>query len=230
MAALLLHSEKETLTIHDGSVWSPDGRSLPFAQVLKGTFGAGAGAAILGKGVYTPSEDILGLEDIGKVKLEAFSSLAVFHSYAALGAEVAVDLETGVVKVLRFVAAHDVGKAINPVNCRQQIEGALSMGLGYGLMEEYVWEEGKVLNPDFLDYAIPTALDCPPAEISLVEKAHPQGPYGAKGMGEMANAHTAPAIANAVCNACGVRIRDLPLKPAKILKELRAQKGHREDD
>jgi CO/xanthine dehydrogenase Mo-binding subunit len=143
---------------------------------------------------------------------------------------VAVDLETGVVKVLRFVAAHDVGKAINPVNCRQQIEGALSMGLGYGLMEEYVWEEGKVLNPDFLDYAIPTALDCPPAEIYLVEKAHPQGPYGAKGMGEMANAHTAPAIANAVCNACGVRIRDLPLKPANILKELRSQKGHKEDD
>jgi CO/xanthine dehydrogenase Mo-binding subunit len=224
MAAPLFHSEKETLTLHDGSVWSPDGRSLSFAQVLKGNFGAGAGAAILGKGVYTPSEDILGLEDIGKVKL------AVFHSYAALGAEVAVDLETGVVKVLRFVAAHDVGKAINPVNCRQQIEGALSMGLGYGLMEEYIWEEGKVLNPDFLDYAIPTALDCPPAEIYLVEKAHPQGPYGAKGMGEMANAHTAPAIANAVCNACGVRIRDLPLKPAKILKELRAQKGHKEDD
>ena len=224
MAAPLLRSEKDTLALHDGSVWTPDGRSLPFEQVLKSTFGAGAGAAILGKGVYTP-EDILGLEDIGNVKMEAFSSLAVFQSYAVLGAEVAVDLETGLVKLLRFVAAHDVGKAINPVNCRQQIEGALSMGLGYGLMEEYLWEEGKVLNADFLDYAIPTVLDCPPAEIYLVEKAHPQGPYGAKGMGEMANAHTAPAIANAVCNACGVRIRDLPLKPSKILKELRTKKG-----
>jgi CO/xanthine dehydrogenase Mo-binding subunit len=103
------------------------------------------------------------------------------------------------------------------------------MGLGYGLMEEYLWEEGKVLNTDFLDYAIPTALDCPAAEIYLVEKAHPQGPYGAKGMGEMANAHTAPAIANAVCNACGVRIRDLPLKPSKILKELRRKKGAEEE-
>ena len=224
MAAPLFRSERETLTLHDGRVRTPDGRSLSFAQVLKDTFGAGAGAAILGKGVYVP-EDILGLEDIGKVKMEAFSSLAVFHSYAVLGAEVAVDLETGLVKLLRFVAAHDVGKAINPGNCRQQIEGALSMGLGYGLMEEYLWEEGKVLNADFLDYAIPTALDCPPAEIYLIEKAHPQGPYGAKGMGEMANAHTAPAIANAVCNACGVRLRDLPLKPSKILKELRAKRS-----
>ena len=198
---------------------------MSHAQVLKATFGAGAGAAILGKGVYTSSEDILGLEDIGNEKVEAFSSKSVFHSYAVLGAEVAIDLDTGVIKVLRLVAAHDVGKAINPGNCRQQIEGALAMGIGFALTEEILWHNGTILNPDFLDYGIPTMLDCPRAEIILVEKPHPQGPYGAKGMAEMANAHTAPAIANAVYNACGVRICDLPLKPSKILKELRAKKG-----
>jgi len=134
--------------------------------------------------------------------------------------EVEVDRETGHVTILNYVAAHDVGRAINPGNCRQQIEGALSMGIGYGLMEEYLWNSGRMLNPDFLDYAVPTVLDCPPAEIFLVEKAHPQGPFGAKGAGEIANSHVAPAIANAVFDACGVRIRDLPLRPARILKEL----------
>ena len=122
--------------------------------------------------------------------------------------------------MLRLIAAHDVGKAINPRNCRQQVEGALGMGLGYGLMEEYLSEKGRVLNPDFLSYLLPTALDCPVMEVFLVEEAHPQGPYGAKGVGEMALAPAAPAIANAVYNACGVRIRALPLKPEKILKGL----------
>jgi CO/xanthine dehydrogenase Mo-binding subunit len=193
-------------------------------QVLRSTFGAGAGAAILGQGVFTP-RDILGLEDLGDAKLEAFSIFSAFHSYAAQGAEVAVDIDTGAVRVLRLLAAHDVGKAINPVNCYQQIQGALGMGLGYGLMEEYLWRNGKLMNPDFLNYTIPTARDCPPMEVFLVETAHPQGPYGAKGVGEMAIAPTAPAIANAVYNACGARIKDLPLKPAKILKELLRKAG-----
>ena len=112
------------------------------------------------------------------------------------------------------------GKAINPANCRQQVQGALGMGMGYGLTEEYLWQNGKVFNADFHSYTMPTALDCPPMEIFLVEEHHPQGPYGAKGVGEMALAPAAPAIANAVYNACGVRIYDLPLKPSKILKEL----------
>ncbi len=102
-----------------------------------------------------------------------------------------------------------------------QAEGGLGMSLGYGLMEEILWKNGRVLNPDFLDYRAPTALDCPPMAVFLVEKAHPQGPFGAKGTGEIASVPGAPAIANAVYNACGVRIRDLPLKPAKILQALR---------
>ena len=224
LAAPLLNVDRNALQLGGGSVLTPDGQSLSVANVLKATFGAGAGAAILGKGVFTP-QDILGLEDFENVHLEAFSTVSVFHSYAAHGAEVAVDLETGVVRVLRLVAAHDVGRAINPVNCRQQVEGALVMGLGYGLMEEYFWDKGRVVNPDFLSYAVPTALDCAPMEVYLVEEAHPQGPYGAKGAGELAIAPAAPAIANAVYNACGVRIRDLPVTPAKVLKELRAQRS-----
>lgn len=219
MAAPLLKVEAGVLEMRGGSIWSPDGSSLSVAQVLKTTFGAGAGAAVLGKAVFTP-QDILGLEDLGNAKLEAFSTLSAFHSYAVQGAEVAVDLDTGAVRILRLVAAHDVGRAINPVNCRQQAQGALGMGLGYALMEEYLWQNGDLQNPDFLNYKMPTALDCPPMDIFLVEEPHPQGPYGAKGVGEMAIAPAAPAIANAVYNACGVRIYDLPLRPEKILKAL----------
>ncbi len=223
-AAPLLKEEACVLELREGRVWTPDGRSMPIGQVLRVTFGAGAGAAILGQGVFTP-KDILGLEDLENPNLEAFSTLSAFHSYAAQGAEVAVDLDTGMVRVLKLLAAHDVGRAINPMTCRQQIHGALVMGLGYGLMEEYLWQNGKLMNPDFLDYKIPTALDCPPTEIFLVEEAHPQGPYGAKGLGEMAVGPAAPAIANAVYNACGVRINDLPLKPSKVLKALLKKDG-----
>jgi len=203
-----LHAAHDLLQLREGKVWTLEGKALPIGQILRATFGAGAGAAVLGQGVFTP-KDILGLEDFGDAKLEAFSTLSAFHSYAAQGADVAVDLETGVVKVLRLLAAHDVGRAINPVNCRQQIQGRW----GWGSVTVF-WRSiaggGKVMNPDFLNYVIPTALDCPPMGITLVEEQHPQGPYGAKGVGEMAIAPTAPAIANAVFHACGIRIHDLP--------------------
>ena len=227
LAGSLFKCSPEQLEMREGLVWARDGRKMTISQVLRDTFGPGAGAAVLGKAVFSP-DGILGLEDLGEVKLEAFSTFSVFHSYAAQGAEVAVDLDTGMVRVLKIVAAHDVGRAINPVNCRQQIQGACAMGLGFALMEEYLWREGKVVNADFLDYTIPTALDCPKMEVFLVEKAHPQGPYGAKGVGEMALAPTAPAIANAVYNACGVRIRDLPIKPVKLLKELIKKRSEKE--
>lgn len=225
LAAPLLQVEPGAIQLRQGTLMAPDGRSLSIAEVLKRSFGAGAGAAVLGRGVYAP-QDILGLDDKRATSLEAFSTLSAFHSYAAQGAEVAVNLDTGEVRVLRLVAAHDVGKAINPTTCRQQVEGAMGMGLGYALMEECLWEDGRMLNPDLLSYAIPTALDCPSMTVFLVEKSHPHGPYGAKGLGEMALAPTAPAIANAVFNACGVRIYDLPLTPAKVLRGLRARMPH----
>ncbi len=219
LAAPLLHVAQDSLELQDGMVLSPEGKSVSLAQVLRASFGAGAGAAVVGQGVFTP-RDVLGLEDMENAKLEAFSTLSAFHSYAVQGAEVAVDLDTGVVRVLRLLAAHDVGRAINPMNCRQQVQGAMGMGLGYGLLEEYLWRDGRMMNPDFLNYRMPTALDCPSMDVFLIEEAHPQGPYGAKGVGEMAIAPAAPAIANAVYNACGIRINDLPLTPAKVLKKL----------
>ncbi len=127
-------------------------------------------------------------------------------------------------KVLRIVSAHDVGKAINPMACEQQIEGALGTGIGATLMEEIRFDKGKTLNPNFADYKMPTSLDIPEIVPILVETIHDQGPFGAKGLGEPALAPTAPAIANAIYDAVGVRIKDLPITPDKVLRALKEKR------
>jgi carbon-monoxide dehydrogenase large subunit len=141
--------------------------------------------------------------------------------YAAQAAEVEVDKETGFVKVLRIAAAHDVGKAINPDLCKGQIEGALITGIGTTLLEEMILKDGRVLNPNFHDYKLCTALDIPEINPILIEEAHPDGPYGAKGLGEPALAPTAAAIANAIYDAVGVRIKTLPLTPERVFMALK---------
>ena len=140
-------------------------------------------------------------------------------------AEVEVDPETGSVKVLNIWAAHDVGKAVNPTNVEGQIEGGVQMGLGFGLTEEIVREKGKTLNPSFLDYKMFTAPDMPRIKPIIVEVPEPLGPFGARGIGEATTIPTAAAIANAVFNAVGVRIKELPLTPERILAALKKKKN-----
>lgn len=183
--------------------------------MLRGHYGSGA--SILGRGFYYP-EDVTAPGDY-------FSLFSVFWTYSAQGVEVEVDPQTGKVKVLRMVAAHDVGRAINPANCCSQIEGALAMGLGYALYEELLYKNGKMLNPSLLSYKIPCALDMPPLEPILVEMIDERGPFGAKAVGEPALVPTAPAIANAIANAIGVRIKDLPITPDKVLAALEEKQG-----
>ncbi|HUW64795.1 MAG TPA: molybdopterin cofactor-binding domain-containing protein [Spirochaetia bacterium] len=147
------------------------------------------------------------------------------YAFATQIAEVEVDTETGVVEVLKLVAVHDCGRAINPLLVEGQIEGGVSMGLGYGLMEEMVLADGEVKNPQFTDYILPTALDVPEIITGIVERPEPTGPFGAKGVGEPSLLPTAPAIVNAIRDAVGVVIRDLPATPEKILRELAARNG-----
>lgn len=149
-----------------------------------------------------------------------------FWFYSASGAEVEVDLETGKVRVLRVAAAVDVGKAIHPRQCDLQNEGSALAGLGSALFEEMRFDNGQPINSTFLDYLLPSTLDHPDEFHSLlVETPHPDGPFGAKGMGEAALPPMAPAIGNAVANALnGVRVRELPLTPYKIVAALRAAK------
>jgi CO/xanthine dehydrogenase Mo-binding subunit len=147
------------------------------------------------------------------------------YVFAAQIADVEVDTETGEVEVLKITAVHDCGTAINPLLAEGQVEGGVAMGLGYGTMEEMVVEQGRVRNPQFTDYVIPTALDMPEIVTGLVERPDPTGPFGAKGIGEPSLLPTAPAIVNAIQDAVGVRIRDLPATPEKILKALGETRG-----
>jgi len=136
-------------------------------------------------------------------------------------AEVEVDKRTGMVSLLRYVIAADVGKALNPLACEQQLRGATITGVGQALLEELVYQEGLPINPNFLDYNLPRFLDLPgKIETILVERPNPVGPYGAKGCGETALIPVSPAIANAVMDAVGVRIQDLPITPEKVFNAL----------
>ncbi len=143
------------------------------------------------------------------------------YAYATQLAEVEVDTETGEVKVLRVVTATDAGKAINPMNVEGQIEGGVAMGLGYALTEEIALEGGFLKTPSLGDYLIPTSLDVPPIEPYIVEVPVSTGPYGAKGVGEPASIPTAPAILNAIADALGMRITELPASPENLLRLIR---------
>jgi CO/xanthine dehydrogenase Mo-binding subunit len=149
---------------------------------------------------------------------------SVAYVFGVHVAEVEVDLETGDVKVLKVTAAHDMGQAVNPLLAEGQIEGGVQMGIGYALMEEILDEKGVAMNPNLTDYLIPTAMDVPKIETILVETNEPSGPFGAKGLGEATTCPTAPAVINAIYDAAGVWIRDLPATPEKVLKALK-EKG-----
>jgi CO/xanthine dehydrogenase Mo-binding subunit len=156
---------------------------------------------------------------------ETFASSAGVTSYGAHFAEVEIDTETGKVKVLDYVAAHDIGKAINPMALEGQIDGAIQMGIGYALTEGIEFDEtGKAKNNSFKKYYMPKASDMPTRQILLIEEGEEPGPFGAKSIGECSTVPSAPAVANAVCNALGLELKDLPLKPERILKALQEQK------
>ncbi|NCF83222.1 MAG: molybdopterin-dependent oxidoreductase [Proteobacteria bacterium] len=142
------------------------------------------------------------------------------YAYGAQAVEVAVDTETGEITVLKSVGAHDVGQAINPAAVEGQIEGGTSQGHGYALSEELQYREGKLVTPSFSEYLIPTAMDMPRVQSIILESRSGVGPFGAKGIGEPSLTPVAPAIANAVADAIGVRIPDLPITPEKVVKAL----------
>lgn len=178
----------------------------------------GKGRPPIGSGSYNPVTTFLD-SDTGHGKPYGA------YVFAVQMAEVEVDTETGEVEILKIAAVHDCGKAINPMLVEGQVEGGVSMGIGYGLFEEMVLENGEVKNPQFTDYILPTALDMPEILVGIIERPEPTGPFGAKGIGEPSLLPTAPAIINAIYDAVGVRIRDLPATPEKILMAFKEKNG-----
>ena len=131
-------------------------------------------------------------------------------------AEVEVDPDTGRVVVSRFTAIHDVGRVINPDGIAGQVQGGVAQGIAFSLFEEMILQEGKVMNPHLADYRVPTALDVPEVTMGFVEEPDPTGPFGAKGIGEYPILGPAPAIANAILDATGVSLKDLPISPERL--------------
>ncbi len=216
-AAELLQVPVSELVFRNGKIFprqDPAG-ALLLAEVIRQC--RGEGKLTLGSGWFNPLTTSLGEETGQGVPYATYS-------FATQWAEVEVDTETGEVTVLKIVAAHDVGRAINPRMVEGQIEGGCMMGLGYALMEEVVVEDGVIMNPRFSSYLIPTLADTPEIISLIVEEQEESGPFGAKGVGEPPLIPTAPAILNAVSNALGVRITSLPLKPEDILASLEKQK------
>ena len=145
------------------------------------------------------------------------------YTFGAHAVEVAVDIETGEIEVVQSIACHDVGQCINPAAVEGQIEGGAAQGQGYALSEEMIYRDGKLVTPSFSEYLIPTAMDVPKVKIIILESRSGLGPFGAKGIGEPSLTPVAPAIANAVADAIGMRIFDLPITPEKVVRALGAR-------
>ena len=176
--------------------------------------------ALTGTGSYAPPLEARG----GKHKGGGVGPSPAY-SYSAQVAEVSVDEDTGEVTVHKIWAAHDCGRALNPVAVEGQVIGSVWMGLGQALEEEMVWKDGLLMNPGMLEYRSPSSAESPEIECIIVESVDPEGPFGAKEAGEGSLAATIPAISNAIYDAVGVRLRESPFTPERILTALRARKG-----
>lgn len=142
------------------------------------------------------------------------------YTFGAQAIEVSVDIETGEVRVLKSVGCHDIGRAINSAAAAGQIEGGAAMGLGYALMEDVQIVNGVTLTLSFAEYLLPTASDIPETKTIILESGTGLGPFGAKGIGEPSFTPVAPAIANAVANAIGTRVYQLPLTSERVLEAI----------
>jgi 4-hydroxybenzoyl-CoA reductase subunit alpha len=176
--------------------------------------------ALTGTGSYAPPQEARG----GKHK-GAGVGPSPAYSYSAQVAELSVDEETGEVTVHKVWAAHDCGRALNPVSVEGQIIGSVWMGMGQALTEEMVWKDGMLMNPGLLEYRSPSSVESPAVEPIIVESIDPEGPFGAKECSEGSLAATIPAIANAIYDAVGVRLHESPFTPERVLAAIRAKKN-----
>ena len=204
VAGRMLRANPETLTINDRVITAPNGQTVTVSQVA--------------------------LDSLHVENQQQIMSTASWMSYnspppfAAQGAEVEVDTETGVVRVLKAISAVDAGRVVNPIMAEGQIEGGSTQALGYGVCEEMVYDQqGALLTTNLSDYRIFSAVDMPQMESYLVETHDPFGPFGVKAIAEIPIDGMAPAVANAVADALGVRVHQIPLTPERVLLAIYTQ-------
>lgn len=214
-AAPLLDAPPEELVFKNRMIFvagDPE-KNMAIDKVLRKAHFKPGGTMLMADHFYDPSNENMGRDFKG--------NMSMTYAFGAHGVTVKVDEETGKVTVLDYVAAHDVGRAINPLLLEGQVYGGVIMGLGYALTEEVIHKNGENMNPNFRDYKLFTAKDAVNIKAPVIETIDPDGPYGAKGIGEPGCVPTAPAVANAVYDAVGVRITDLPITPEKVLAALK---------
>jgi 4-hydroxybenzoyl-CoA reductase alpha subunit len=181
-------------------------RGVSYYDIVKGAIRGKEGETIMGRGSYTPHRK---------------GMISPAYSFGVQAAEIAVDAETGRYKLVNVTTAHESGTVVNPVGIEGQLEGAIMMAGGYGYCEDQPMDDGKILNPSIVDYKLIRSLDMPETKILEIDTYEPEGPFGAKEAGEGLTNPTAGAIGNAIYNAVGVRINDLPITPEKVFKALR---------
>jgi len=215
IAASALRTDADELECYDSTITSPSGARITFREAMASRFSMQAGN-IIGVGSFTPP-----YQKPDQVTGQS-SQITPFWMLGGVGAEVEVDTETGRVRVTKLVSVGDVGSAVNPAIAKRQLIGAGTMQLGFTLFEEMIFDDGQVVNASFADYKIPGMLDIPMNFTGeLVEIPHTNGPFGAKGIGETGMFCVSPAIGNALFDATGVRIMEMPLTPERVLRALR---------
>jgi 4-hydroxybenzoyl-CoA reductase subunit alpha len=207
------------LIAKDGRIYvkgSPD-KGLSFKDAIFIAKKKRGGDAIITRGIYNPDNDPLNLP---VNYLTGKGNLSQAYSFGAHIAEIGIDKETGKIRVKKMVAAQDIGFPINPMASEGQIEGSVHMGIGYALTERIFMDGGTTLTTSLLQYKIPTSLEMPSVKSLFISSNDPKGVFGAKECSEGTLCSTPPAIANAIYNAVGVRIKEIPITPEKILKAL----------
>jgi CO/xanthine dehydrogenase Mo-binding subunit len=207
IAAQTMAVKPKQIQVIDGALVCGESR-LSFKEAFEKRFGKGSGGEMIGRGEAGP--------DITN------NQLPVFWEVGMGSAEVDIDRETGAVKLTKFISVADVGKAIHPEHCVAQEEGAAMQGIGHTFFEQLIYDNGQLLNPNLVDYRIPSFSNVP-AEFhtELVENGDGPGPFGVRGMAEGGILSVAPAVCNAIDRATGVRIRDLPLTPERVWRALK---------
>jgi CO/xanthine dehydrogenase Mo-binding subunit len=211
--AKALKMRADRLALKNGRIEDSKGQAISFEALMHRVFSS-KGGEIVGRGAY---------QDI-KSKKAALGSPTTFWEISWGGAEVEVDRDTGAIKLIKYVSLADVGQAIHPILCEGQDEGGVMNALGHSLLEEMVYGDGQLLNPNLVDYRVPTFNDLPASfETILVENHNGPGPFGAKGTGEGGLLPVAPAIGNALYRATGARLYQLPLTPERVWHALQAK-------
>jgi len=188
-------------------------RGLSYYDVVKEAIRGRDGQPIIARGHYTPHRK---------------GMISPAYSFGVQAVEIAVEPETGKITLKNCVTAHDCGQVINPLGLKGQLEGAMAMAAGYGFTEDLPMDEGKILNPNLVDYKVLRATEMPETEVYEVETYEPEGPFGAKEAGEGLTNPTAGALSNAVFHAVGVSIKNLPITPEKVLEALKEKKKKKE--